>query len=285
MKIAILADIHANHVALQACIDYALKREITTFVFLGDYVGDLAYPRKTMEFLYKLKKQYECYFVKGNKEDYWLNYRSNGEKGWKEVDSTTGCLLYTYQQLREEDFKFFEEMSHVEEVKISDMPQFTICHGSQRRTGEKLLVYDENCYEAIENDKNELILCGHSHVRDKFVHAGKTIINPGSVGTPFNSNGKAQFMILHGDNGRWMEEFVDVDYDIEQTIRELTESGLTERAPGWCKVTEHILQNGDISHSKVLNYAMKLCEQETGKCIWPDISEKYWTQAIAEILI
>lgn len=31
MKIAVLADIHANHVALQACIDYVLNRNVTTF--------------------------------------------------------------------------------------------------------------------------------------------------------------------------------------------------------------------------------------------------------------
>ena len=99
MKLAVLADVHANHVALQKCIEYALERDITTFIFLGDYVGDLAYPKKMMELIYRLRSQYPCYFVKGNKEDYWLNYRANGEQGWKDRDSTTGCLLYTYQEL------------------------------------------------------------------------------------------------------------------------------------------------------------------------------------------
>ena len=72
LKIAVLADIHANYVALQKCVDYARERDVTRFIFLGDYVGDLAYPQKTMELIYKMKEQYECYFVKGNKEDYWL---------------------------------------------------------------------------------------------------------------------------------------------------------------------------------------------------------------------
>lgn len=284
MKIAVLADVHANHVALQKCIEYALKREISTFVFLGDYVGDLAYPQKTMDLIYSLREQYECYFVKGNKEDYWLNYRAVGKQNWKEVDSTTGCLLYTYQNLKEQDFSFFSQMAHTQDIQIKDMPSFTICHGSPRSVSEKLLSYDEKCYGAIDNEKSALILCGHSHVRDKFVHAGKRIINPGSVGVPFNSKGKAQFLILHGEQKEWVEEFVDIDYDVEQTIAELYESGLAERAPGWCKVSEHILRNGDIAHSKVLGRAMDLCKQETGACTWPDIPEKYWARAVEEML-
>ena len=34
--------------------------------FLGDYIGELAYPEKTMQILYDLNDRYECYFIKGN---------------------------------------------------------------------------------------------------------------------------------------------------------------------------------------------------------------------------
>ena len=118
MRIAVLSDIHGNYVALQECIDYALRREIDTFIFLGDYVGELAYPQKTMEIIYTLKKKYDCYFIKGNKEDYWIDYRKNGERGWKEYDSTTGSLYYTYHNLTSEDIAFFESLSCKKEVHI-----------------------------------------------------------------------------------------------------------------------------------------------------------------------
>ncbi len=51
MKIAVLSDIHGNYIALRECIKYAVEKGIETFVFLGDYVGELAYPQKTMEIL------------------------------------------------------------------------------------------------------------------------------------------------------------------------------------------------------------------------------------------
>ena len=76
MNIAVLSDIHGNYVALQAVIDYAINQGADTFVFLGDYVGELAYPQKTMEMLYSLREKYKCFFIRGNKEDYWLKYRA-----------------------------------------------------------------------------------------------------------------------------------------------------------------------------------------------------------------
>ena len=63
MEIAVLSDIHGNYVALEKCIEYALNRNINTFLFLGDYVGELAYPQKTMDILYNLKEKYQCYFL------------------------------------------------------------------------------------------------------------------------------------------------------------------------------------------------------------------------------
>jgi ribosomal protein L11 methylase PrmA len=59
---------------------------------------------------------------------------------------------------------------------------------------------------------------------------------------------------------------------------------LYEHAPSWSRITEHALYKGDISHGLVLSRAMKLCKEATGVCIWPDIPEEYWQQAVKEML-
>ena len=46
MEIAVLSDIHGNFEAFQACMDYALARNIHTFLFLGDYLGELRIRRE-----------------------------------------------------------------------------------------------------------------------------------------------------------------------------------------------------------------------------------------------
>ena len=99
MRVAVLSDIHSNHLALQACLDHAVRSGADLFLFLGDYVGELAYPQKTMELLYRFMESHDCRFIRGNREDYWAEYEARGKTGWKEFDTTTGCLHYAYHNL------------------------------------------------------------------------------------------------------------------------------------------------------------------------------------------
>ena len=284
MKITVLSDVHGNYVALKKCIEYSISEGVHIFIFLGDYVGELGYPQKTMNIINVLKENYKCYFIKGNKEDYWINYQKNNEEGWKEYDSTTGSLFYTYKNLTQKDLDFFTELSYTENICIKGYPSITICHGSPNRVSEKLLPDSENTFSIMEQNENSIILCGHTHIQNVIEHNGKIVINPGAVGVSLHGAGKSQFAILMGENGAWKYEFVDLDYDIDKVIEGLDSSGLTENAPSWCEVTKHLLKTGELSHGSVLARSIALCEQDRGTCEWPDIPEKYWKIAVAEMI-
>ena len=284
MDIAVLSDIHGNYVALERCLEYVFSQGINRFIFLGDYIGELAYPERTMQILYDLNNKYECYFIKGNKEDYWLNYRAGGEKGWKNKNSTSGALLYAYQSLTARDLDFFEKLQSVEEIKLGEQPAITICHSSPDNINQKLLPDDDRTIEVINNMETSLILCGHTHIQRKIVHNEKSVLNPGAVGVPLCSEGKTQFLILYGNDGKWSEEFVSLKYDAERVIRELYEVKLNECAPYWSLITEHVLRGGNISHGTILSRAMGLCKEKTGNCVWPDIPEECWAQAVNEMI-
>lgn len=282
-SIAVLSDIHSNHIALRRCLDHIADENIDTFLFLGDYLGELAYPQKTMELIYSIREKYRCFFLRGNKEDRWLAHKEN-PVGWKEYDSTTGCLYNTYRQLTERDFRFFRSLPIKQEIKIGGLPPLTICHGSPRSVNEKLLPCDENTFSIMKNNPSNLILYGHTHVQGKIEHQEKVALGAGSVGLPLYSSGKSQFMVLRGRQGSWDYELVSLEYDTEKAIEELHSSGLIQKAPSWCKVTEHCLKNGTISHSTVLAKAIAICREKSGECIWPDIPEEYWEQAINLLL-
>lgn len=283
MKIAVLSDIHGNYIALQKCLDYATSLGADTFIFLGDYLGELAYPQKTMNILYLLKEKQRCFFIKGNKEDYWINYEKE-PKGWKEYDSTTGSLYYTYQHLKPKDLHFFKSLSFREELKFDGLLPITVCHGSPQKINEKLLPDNERTFLVMENNPSNYILCGHTHIQGKIEHNGKVVLNVGSVGIPIHSNGKAQFMILEGTQGKWNYEFVSLEYNMEKVIADLYSSGLCQKAPYWCKVTQNLLRTGEISHGAVLTRAMALCKDKFGECHWPDVPEECWEQAVKEMI-
>lgn len=273
MDIAVLSDIHGNYIALEKCINYALSRNIETFIFLGDYVGDLAYPEKTMQRIYDLSAKYECYFIKGNKENYWIDYKNSGLK-WCDNDSTTGSLLYTYNHLSERDINFFKGLSISRNITFGNLPKITICHGSPYQVNQKLLPNNDRTFEIMDEINTSIILCGHTHIQNKIEYKGRMVLNAGAVGVPLHSNGKSQFMILHEIDNKWKEDFVSLEYDVEKVIEDIHTSGIDKHAPYWCIVTENLLRNGNISHSTVLAKAMSLCNDETGNCIWPNVPGK-----------
>lgn len=285
MELAVLADIHSNYIALERCMEYALNRGIVHFLFLGDYVGELAYPERTMELLRQYNRKYECVFIRGNKENYWLKYRDAGEQGWPEYNSTTGALYYAYQHLEQRDLEFFETLPIACKLQYGDMPTLIACHGSPSDVKGEMKPGSEETKQILKASEAAYVISAHTHIQGKTVYQGKAAINPGSVGVSLKAEAKAQFAILREERGSWQEEFISLDYDRERAVRELYESGLFKRAPYWCMITEWLFcqkLEEEIGHAEVLFRAMELCRQETGECNWPDIPEKYWAQAVGE---
>jgi len=197
MRIAVMADIHGNDEALEKCIKEALWKGAYAFIFLGDYVSDMPRPRRVMERLYSVMNKYPCWFVKGNKEDYWINHRRKTEGvEWADNCSASGMLYYTYNNLNNEDIDFFETLPISRKLDFVGAPSITICHGSPFRANEEMIKGTERTDEIMDECDTDLILCGHTHRQWKYEHDGKALINPGSVGMPLGSKGKAQFVIL-----------------------------------------------------------------------------------------
>ena len=137
MQIAVFSDIHGNYIAFQKCLDYALSRNIDTFIFLGDYLGEFPYPQKTMKMLYSMRDKYTCYFVKGNKEDYWLDRKYNHNCIWKDGNHTVGAMHYTYENQTPKDLAFYEKLTPTLEINIDGTLPILACHGSPNRNTDR----------------------------------------------------------------------------------------------------------------------------------------------------
>lgn len=237
-----------------------------------------------MEILYYIKEKYRCFFIKGNKEDYWINRRNGNSVEWKPGTSSTGVLHYCYSEIVDKDIDFFENLPICSEISFEGAETLLACHGSPNRNNEKMLPNNENTKTLMEQCKTKYILCGHTHVQQSIEHEGKVVLNPGSVGMSIHGAGKSQFMILHSHDNEWEYEFVSLDYDKELVIKNMHESGLSRLAPYWTQITIHEMDGGDVSHGAVLTLAIKYCTEETGDCKWYDVPEKYWERAVAELL-
>ena len=283
MKLAVIGDIHSNHIALETCIRHALERDVDEFLFIGDYIRDCPYPQKTMKIIYDMDRKYRCTFIRGNREDYMLNHRNNPKERWT-YSSASGNLLYTYENLTKKDLDFYGKMDIQGIFDRKGYPVFRYCHGSLTRSNELLIPENQNMESIISDLDVELLVSGHTHIQESVMYGTKKLIHPGSAGIPWNYEGKTQYMILHGTEKRWEEEFFQLPYDVDAVIEEFETSGIMQKAFHWAKLNIHVLRTGDDYTSPCLKLAMELCREEEGDVVWPDIPEKYWERAFKEFI-
>ena len=109
------------------------------------------------------------------------------------------------------------------------------------------------------------------------------IVNPGAVGVPLHSGGKTQFMILHGEDGIWKQEFFSLPYDVNVTLKSMKDERLFVKAPGWYQITKHLLLTGETSHAEIVRHVRNQYFKDIGKCDLKDIPEWYWKQELIKI--
>ena len=281
MDVAVFSDIHSNHAAFQACVDYCMARGITRYMLLGDYVSDCPEPQKTMELIHTLRNYFETFMVRGNREDYLLKYRKGGEKGWK-PGSCSGSLLYTYENLTSKDLDLFDSLPIYNIWKDPGIIPVEYCHGSPTDSSGQLFKDKRNTKRVLSELKTDYLIHGHNHVQESFTYRGKHSINPGSIGVPWYHGGKTQFAILHGRNNSWEDESIQLDYNRSSILREFSSSGLSKLAPAWAALTMHTIRTGKDYSQTVLLRAMQMCSEETGEARWPDIPEQYFAYALRE---
>ncbi len=279
MRAAVLSDIHSNYHAFRACYEDAVKHGAEQFIFLGDYVSDLAEPEKTMDLVYEIQAKYPTVCLRGNREGYMLACR-DGTVSFSR-GSKSGSLLFTYERLRQKDIAFFQSLRIAQTVEIGGIPM-EIAHAVRNNDRYYFDHRDGRIADVFAMLDCQYLLTGHSHRQYIQRAAGKTILNPGSVGIPQGGARWPQYALLDIAQGQVSCLFREVPYDLENAIHAQFASGLADYARYWAigvlydiltgeewvlKLLRHVQEAGGVHEEKVWHRAavelgMKLTEQE-----------------------
>lgn len=238
---AIFSDIHSNYPAFRACYADALARGAAYFIFLGDYVSDLAQPREVLDLVYEIRRSFPTHCLRGNRERYMLEYRE-GKADFR-PGSKTGSLRFTYDRLREQDFRFLESLPIADTLTLEGVT-FGTAHAVP---GDDRFYFDRNTPEldaVFSQTAEPWLLTGHSHKQYLARRDGKTILNPGSIGVPQGGGVDAQYALLHIDKGTASCTLRRVPYDLAATVRAQFSSGLTDMAKVWAVSVLHDILTG-----------------------------------------
>ncbi|UOE62271.1 YfcE family phosphodiesterase [Priestia filamentosa] len=233
-KIAVMADIHGNNVALEAVLLDITRRNIDTVFNLGDSLYGPLDPLKT----FNLLMEHNIYHIMGNCDRIIL------EPSEEKEGST---IHYVKKTLTKEALDWLKHLPS--SITINNI---LLCHGTpssdqvyllEEMTEEGgTLKNSEEIMQALEGVEQNIIFCGHSHVpRTVYLPNGKLVINPGSVGLPAyeddlpllhkmeSGSPYANYTIIEEISNQWVIEHINVFYDWEKAVH-IAE---TNKRPDW----------------------------------------------------
>ncbi|MHB1392976.1 MAG: metallophosphoesterase family protein [Clostridia bacterium] len=218
MRIAIISDIHGNSVALEAVIHDIQQQKIESVIFLGDLVMLGPEPRLVINMLQELKP---ICWVKGNTDIWFEEMSCNWKPGTEKEIELYEYYLYARNLLNEEEIALVIDKPYTEAIEIID--QSILCvHGSPRAVNEIMdhRTPREHLMQMLEEVKEDIVVCGHSHVPYIEVINGKYLFNVGSVGKPLDGDNRAAYGIVSIQSGGLPEfEIRRINYPISEALK------------------------------------------------------------------
>lgn len=214
MKLALMADIHGNHLALQAVLAAASLAGVEKLLVAGDLVGYYSYPREVLELLYPWDK----HMVRGNHEDMLVAARTDSEF-LAQVDKRYGTgLRVAIEKLDSQQLNDLCALPHPISLDL-DHCQILLCHGAPWDIDQ--YVYPDAPTELLERcavQDFDLVVLGHTHYPMSHRIGNTVVVNPGSVGQPRNRHPGASWAIF--DTGSRSLEFRVEHYDPTVIVRD-----------------------------------------------------------------
>ncbi len=213
MTVALLSDVHANLVALEAVLS-ALP-PIDGLWVMGDTVGYGPDPKDTLSLL----RERGALIIAGNHDRAVAT--GLGLELFNPVARSAAELHRSW--LSAEDKDVLGELPLILEPAAG----YEICHGSPRDPLWEYVFDGRIATAAMSGTRAARCCVGHTHVAAKFPTGdGRFMVNPGSVGQPRDGDPRASYALL--DVASASVEFHRVEYDIGETQRRMRARGLPE---------------------------------------------------------
>jgi predicted phosphodiesterase len=225
VRVALLSDIHANSVALEAVLLDAERSGAGSYLVLGDLVDLGPDPGGVVERVRALG----CPVVGGNHDP--LDEQSA-------VPALEASRIWSRQMLSSEQRTWLDALPDERSLDVDGNIIWAVHASPVSRTHAILAsTRDDEIAQWFERHPCAVLCCGHSHVQLMRRIGAQTIVNAGSVGMPFSapySGGAptiftwAEYALLDVGEQGLSVELKRVRYDFERFERAFLDSGFDQ---------------------------------------------------------
>ena len=220
MRIALLADIHGNSLALEAVLSDLEPIEVDAHLLMGDYFLFGPRPREVYERIVSLAWP----AIEGNTDRYIAG---------PDFPSPFAELRPWYRdQLDSDALEWCRALPFDIRVRPAGGKDLLVVHATPTNIEELLitqldewktrpLTTEEEATKRLGDAHADLIVYGHIHYASAGVLGGRRLASIGSVGLPFDGDHRAAYAIAEWANGGWSLEHRRVAYEHAAVAREI----------------------------------------------------------------
>lgn len=227
MRIALISDIHGNQLALEAVLRDVRAHGVDQVACLGDTATLGPQPLEVLHTLEALA----CPCILGNHDAFLLEPElvARYTKAEVIVEAITWCRA----QLGPREQAFLARFSATAEIALDDGQVLFLFHGSpDSHTYDVLATTPEAELDTVLAGRRAAVMAGgHTHIQMLRQHRGILLVNPGSVGMPFERYVAgarptimpyAEYAIISAEQGRIAVDLRRVQLD-KRALRAATE--------------------------------------------------------------
>ncbi len=220
----LIGDVHANLPALEAVLEDAGNRGISTIWNVGDLTGYGAFPDEVVR---RLRKE-DTQSVVGNYDLKVLKVEEEKEEEEKEEPpEEQNAIRWTYNNLSKKSRKYLKSLP--EELRLDAGGKRTLLTHKSPSPDDKQIgpeTPDESLREIAHLTDADVIIFGHSHLPFSRQVDGVWFINPGGTGRQDDGDPRASYTILQINP--FEVNHYRVAYDMEKAASAIRKNGLPE---------------------------------------------------------
>ncbi len=241
MRLAVLSDIHGNHLALEAVLaDLKARGGADLTWILGDLVAFCPEPVACIETIRALPEE-TTRVIQGNTDRYVVRGQRPGwppptEESWGNIVTLMAerdkNFAWTTEKLGWAEAEYLLKLGTDLDVEVEGYGWVVGFHAAPGDDELVLLpdVADDEILDALLDRQGRLAFGGHTHRPMDRDLGHWRMINPGSVGLPFDGDRRASYALVTFEAGMAHVDINRVEYDVETVIAALEAQNHPARA-------------------------------------------------------
>ena len=186
MKLAVIADVHANWPALQAVAADIDRWQADRVVVAGDVINRGPRPVECLDCVLTMQRERGWLLVLGNHEEYVIHHGQPRAPLTGPMNQIWGSSRWTYERLNC-DVSALEALPFQQSWQMPDGSEARVVHASMRGTRDG--IFRETPDEVLRQQivpPPKLLVVGHTHKPLVRTIDETLVVNVGAVGLPFD---------------------------------------------------------------------------------------------------